>query len=308
MLLSTPRRIREIGIFLIIGGVLLFFAVAAWQILSFSIAATRVVGRQPDTQPRPVSLSTAKTAIPKALDVIYASLDQGEPGAAARYLSPRILNSTAEIDSICRPFNFRSHYVEAIIARPQDRFQVRLRTLFKPLDERAYTMVFHLLNDQPVLEDVKESGDDWFGPQKAEANNIVRRFIYSMKARQDEIARKVVSPNFPFSQCIEDEDIRRHLDQLEEVRLGEPSLEQYLGLHIVVDALFPENPGGFKSHKKFYLEPIGGTLKIVRAFYSRDVGQRQAYAGWRWGHSYEDPDMEGYTLKRFASKTEGESH
>jgi TonB family protein len=248
-----------------------------------------------------VSLKHAQAAIPKALDAIYASLDQGDPAAATRYLLPKITSSTDALDFICRPFTHRAHYVEAVVARLGFQFQAHVRVLFKPLDERAYTMEFQVTNQQAVLESARETEDEWFASQKAEASEIVRRFLYSLKAGHNEIAKTVTSANFPFAQCVEDVDIQRHLGLLQEVRINEETREQYLGLHMVVVVSFPEdrNINFLKASKRFYLEPIAGQLKIVRAFYSRDVGQYQADPSWRWGHYYEDPGIEAYTLARF---------
>ena len=137
------------------------------------------------------TLSDAKEAIPSALKTIYESLNQGNPAQAAQNLSPQILQRAALLDLICRPFTYRAHYVEAIIARPfpangraapGQQFQVRVRSLLTPLEERAQTMMFRITQGRCVLEEVSETGDDWFGPQKEEAKEIVRRFIYAAKA------------------------------------------------------------------------------------------------------------------------------
>jgi hypothetical protein len=252
----------------------------------------------PDAKPAPVSLAAAKDAIPKALDAIYHSLDQGDPAGASAFLPANMLHDDGALDSICRPFTFRAYYVENVIARADDRFLVRIRALFKPPDERLFTMTFHLSGSQCVLESAKNNGGEWGPAEREDAGEIVRRFLYALKAGKSDLAAEAVSAHFPFADCTADEDIRRHLGMLDQVRIKEVSREQYVGLKTVVVVSFPEG-GVVWADKRFYLEPIDGNLKIVRAFYSRDVGQPQAFASWRWAHFYEDPDIEAYTMRRF---------
>src|SRR5258708_26117258 len=80
-------------------------------------------------------LDEAKKQIPQALQSIYSALDQGNPISVRASMSNDLADNTAKLDAICKPFTYRAHYVEAIIERPQKRFEVRVRVLFKPLEE-----------------------------------------------------------------------------------------------------------------------------------------------------------------------------
>lgn len=312
MAATIGTTLKRFGSLLIAVGVVFLLAALVRNVASYASAGLRApFARQPEPQQpqtQTVPLEQAKEEIRKAMGSIYDALNQGDPAKAASYLSPAILSSTDKLDFICRPFTFRAYYIEAVAARTDERFQVRVRVLLKPMDERAHTIVFHITTDQVVLESAQNTQDDWYGPQKAEAGEIVRRFVYGLKAGKKEIVGNVISPNFPLANCADDEDIQRHLSQLQEVRITEVALEQTQGLHIVVTASFPEQAiMNLHSSKRFYLEPIDGELKIVRAFYSKDVGERPAFAAWRWGHYYEDPDIEMYTLKRFGLGEEPET-
>lgn len=286
---SHEQRLKGVGIFLMflgtIGGLL--------DVFNLAIATTRSNARNnstnyPSNAPVEISLSESKIVIDGALKGIYTALNQGDPPAAASLLSPQIRQNAQELDFICRPFLYRAHYIESIAARPGSRFVTRVRLLSKPLDERAHTMVFHMTSGEAVLEEVAETGEDWFGPQEAEATRIVRKFVYAIKAGKNDVAKALVSPHFPFMQCAEDEDIAKHLKNIEEVRT-DGKVEEYSGLKIVVGVSFTM----FGQTYLFDLEKFGDELKIVRAFYAKYRAMEHI------SNSYEDPDLETYTLQRF---------
>jgi TonB family protein len=293
MTITAARRLKYFGVLLMSVGVLLLVASIGWNIEMSALTGT-LAGTRPIELPPSTSLSDARAAIPKALDAIYKSLNDGDPTGAARYLPQKILQSTNALDFICRPFTFRGYYIEAMAARPDERFQARVRVLFKPLDERAHTMMFHVAKGQPVLEDMQETGDDWWNPEKEEAKGVVRRFVYALKAGRNEIAMGMVSPNFPFSKCIEDVDVQKHLARVAEVQTSRVSREQDRGIKIVVGVEFPEF-FSYSFEKLFSLERIGGEMRIVRAFYPL-MGLNDPV---RWPQFYEDPEIEQNTLKRF---------
>ena len=64
------------------------------------------------------------------------------------------------------------------------------------------------------------------------------------------------------------------------------------GLKIAVHAELP-TPRRVSADVYFDLESFSGTLKIVRAFY------QTRFISWTPEHSYEDPQIEAYTLQRF---------
>jgi hypothetical protein len=272
---------------------LLFLFSLFWQMVASVSTGAKATPRRVET-PYTTSLATAEKAIPKALDVIYSSLNQGNPAGARSLLVPRLSGSTEALDFICRPFTFRKYYVESIAGRPNERFLARVRVLFKPLDEHAHTMLFHITDQETTLESVEDSGDDWFGPLKAEAVDTVRRFLYAVKAGERDVAQKLVSDKFPFTECLDDEIIQDHLKGAREINAHGARIEQMHGIKLAVSVDFPEC-FGTSTTKVFFLDSLGGGLKIVRAFDNRH--------GWpdvcRWPVAYEDPDIERYTLRRF---------
>src|ERR1039457_2165270 len=99
----------------------------------------RIVAAKP-TAPAVPTIADATAAINQALREIYSALTRGEPTLAAGYLVPHILQNTEVLDFICRPFNYRAHYIEAVAERPDPTgliFQARVRLLLKPLEEQA---------------------------------------------------------------------------------------------------------------------------------------------------------------------------
>src|ERR1035441_10076844 len=106
-LFSAPVFCKRAGIILVCCGTVMFLA----GLGGFSSAPT---AKAPPVSAA-VSLSQAPAEIPKTLKIIYASLDRGDPAAAAAFLSPRILQNSRVLDFICRPFTYRAHYIEAVI-------------------------------------------------------------------------------------------------------------------------------------------------------------------------------------------------
>ena len=252
---------------------------------------TQSTDRTQPTQPTNVSVSEAREIIPKALDAIYAALNDGDPVRVSSHLTQPILQNASALDFICRPFTFRAYYIEGIAARPNERFLVYLRVLFKPLDERAHSMIFHVTRYESVLEQDDESGDDWWQPQQAAAKEVIRQFLYALKGGEHQLAAKPVSPHFPFSECAENDDVQKHLSVMQEVKIIKVNHEQYRGIKILVEVPFPDKMG-VDAEKQFYLEQFNGEWKIVRAFYS-------TIEVFNWSRYFEDPNLERYTLERF---------
>jgi len=293
MTITDARRIKTLGLALMGGCGLLLILSMLWSIAVASLAGPGASAHRVDT-PHATTLANANKMIPKSLEAIYQALNQGDPAKAASLLVPRLLGSTEALDFICRPFTFRAYYIEAVTARPNDRFLARVRVLFKPLDEHAHTMLFHVTDQEAVLESVQDSGDDWFGPLKAEAVDTVRRFLYAAKAGERDVAQKLVSDKFPLTECLDDEIVQGHLNAAKQIDAQGARIDQMHGIKLAVSVMFPECFGSTVT-KVFYLDQVGGGLKIVRAFDNRH--------GWpdlcKWPVAFEDPDMERFTLRRF---------
>jgi hypothetical protein len=291
---DAGASLKRTATILFLCGVILFF-------LAVSSETTRRVGTLHATatnpsEPPTISLDAAKAAISGALGQIYAALTRGEPTAAAPYLATRILQDTGMLDRICRPFTYRAHYLEAIAERPDPQgliFQARVRVLFTPLEEHADTMAFRLIEGRYVLLDVQESGEDWFGPQKAEAADVVRRFLYAAKAGENQIAQQNVSANFPFTEFVGNAKIQERLIWIKEVQVSSRSVAQLQGLKFAIVVTFPECFGTI-ANKRFYLDRFGDQLKIVRA-----LDKSNLPTVCEWPEPVGDPDIEAYTLKRF---------
>ena len=99
------RGLKDLGVLLMtLGAVVVGLSLLQRVVSSVSPSSATTSTDQLAFQSEIVSLKHAQAAIPKALDAIYASLDQGDPTAATRYLSPKITSSTDALDFICRPF------------------------------------------------------------------------------------------------------------------------------------------------------------------------------------------------------------
>ena len=283
---------RWAGALLACGIFLLFLAISRDAARSVT---PRIVAAKP-TAPAVPTIADATAAINQALREIYSALTRGEPTLAAGYLVPHILQNTEVLDFICRPFTYRAHYIEAVAERPDPTgliFQARVRLLLKPLEERAHTMDFRIVEGRYVMLDVNETGEDWFGPQKEEAADVVRRFLYAAKAGENEIARQNVSAHFPFSEFVGNAEVQKRLGWVHEVNVSGRRVEQLQGLKFAIVVTFPECFGTI-ANKRFYLDRIGGQLKIVRAFDKTNLPTL-----CEWPEAVGDPEIEAYTLKRF---------
>jgi len=235
-------------------------------------------------------LDEAKREIPHILQILYPALDQGNPAAARTYLASALVNNAGKLDEICKPFSYRGHYVEAIIERPQRRFEARVHVLFKPLEERAYILWFGLSGNSFQLMDVAEPDNDWFQTQIAEAEQLVRKFIFAVNAQRLEVAQECVAPS------------------LVPLLHSSPALEQ-----IRNDSIATVTPNestrifyykGQKIRANFRIPGNQPTLGGVYTFILDKVGQGERIVAWaqgdgRDGYSAEDPRLEYSTLQRF---------
>lgn len=242
-------------------------------------------------------LDEAKRAIPGLLRAIYSALDQGNPSAVRLSVSNELINNSIKLDTICRPFTYRAHYVESIIERPQRRFEVRARVLFKPLDEHAYVLLFRVAQDNFVLEDVTEPSAEWFGPEFSAASELTRRFVYAVKAGRQDVLAQSVSAGVDTSRFIKDACWQLLLQDVNQVQVGQVRLNSYKGLKTYVSTNLPGN---------FLVDQFDGEYRIVSAF--NGIESSMYFFNDREGKcrdsrqhfkSAEDPNLESYTLKRF---------
>lgn len=245
-----------------------------------------------------VGLIEAKQKIPGILERIYHDLSQGNPRASSSFLESEILSNSRLLDTICKPFTYRAHYIENIIERPENKFEVRIRVLLKPIEESAQVMTFRVKDDSLVLENVSSYLEDWFSTWKEEAIEVSRNFYYALKAdKQDVIKNLVSSPEViypkittPFRYNRSYRDFQIKLKSSGEIGAIYCKITSYKGLKARVD---------FGSYLVpdwvFYVDNIDGEYKIIE-WHFRDPTGRD------WEAYGSDPNIESYTLKRFESK------
>jgi hypothetical protein len=211
-------------------------------------------------------LDEARQAIPPILARIYQSLDQGNPQAIRPFVSPQIAGDAARLDAISRPFAYRAHYIEAVIERPGQRFEVRVHALFKPLVEKAQVLTFHPSRGTFLLMDIADPGDDWFGPAKEAAIQIARNFIYAAKAQRAEVLAGLVVPGLDVSRYLSEPCWRDKFQLVIEVRDVRAQLEDHQGLKIAVHAqVAVKAAAGMTTEESgdFWIDRVDDQYKIV---------------------------------------------
>jgi hypothetical protein len=242
-------------------------------------------------------IDEAKQVIPKIIDQIYAALDQGSAASVLPFLSPSISANPQELDRICKPFTHRAHYVEAVIERPNKRFEVRMRTLFKPEQEVAYLLIFGLSSGKFILIEISDSIQDWFRSDYQMAEEQARRFVYALNAGRNDVAAQIVSTGLK----------GKDLPDLTLKRGDSPSRPI-----LKVDVCQGVSPFSYKGLK----------IRVSLCIYTSDccslVGDAQVtllfdfgnqplkIVAWTYGYQastqtrwMEDPNLEAHTLARF---------
>jgi len=233
-------------------------------------------------------LDEAKKQIPQVLRTIYSALDQGNPISVRASMSNDLANNTAKLDMICKPFTYRAHYVEAIIERPQKRFEVRVHVLFKPLEERAYLLWFGVSGGSFQLQDVGDPPEDWFQPQLSAAEQIVRKFVYAVNAGRNDVAQQIVTSGLVLNLGSSKALAAIRSSQISQVSTQQLGIYYYKGLKIRNEISVHETGKLCCSTYAFLLEPLPGDPKIVAW---NDGGGGNGYV--------EDVTLEYATLKRF---------
>ncbi|MBZ5685882.1 MAG: hypothetical protein LAP86_12695 [Acidobacteriia bacterium] len=249
-------------------------------------AGTRTLAAVRDFLPM---LDEAKKQIPQVLQTIYSALDQGNPISVRSSMSTDLANNTAKLDTICRPFTYRAHYVEAIIERPQKRFEVRVHVLFKPLDERAYLLWFGVSGGSFQLQDVGDPPADWFQPQLAAAEQVVRKFVYAVNAGRNDVAEQIVTRGLVVNLGSSEALSAIRSSRISQVSTQQLGLFYYKGVKIRNEIWIHEDGKFCCTTYVFLAEPGVTDPKIV------------AWSGGNGGNGYESEDaaLEYSTLKRF---------
>jgi TonB family protein len=211
-------------------------------------------------------LDEARKEIPPILLKIYQLLDQGNPQAARQFLSSEIADDSGKLDSICRPFTYRSHYIEAIVERPGHMFEVRAHALFRPFDEKAQLFTFHPNQGTFLLVQKSDADDDWFGPAKETAIQIVRNFIYAAKAQRVDVLGDLVGSGLDASQFTNNACWREALPRVTEVNDAHAALDSLKGLKIKVTVNMTVSTRVFTGVQAyFWVDRVSDQYKIVAA-------------------------------------------
>jgi len=199
-------------------------------------------------------------------------------------------HNSESIDRICKPFTYRAHYIESIIERPKQEFDVRVRVLFRPIEENAYTLIFGLADDSFYLKGFRKSDvDDWFRPWETEAKEIARKFIFAAKSGRQDVISHLTTKSLDTSLLLS-----KYHEALQEnvIKIENPNADMvnYKGLKIQVKT---ESKGAWLGvdylYWTFLIDRIEGEFKIVKWKIFKFMLSAEA----------EDPNLESYTLKRF---------
>ena len=274
---------------------------ASWQ--TFDNHGDKVSPDQEIPHPQLSPLERARQAIPGELTRIYRALNDGNPKAIGDILSAQIAGSPRYLDQICRPYTYRAHYIEAVIQRPTGQFEARVRELSQSMDEAAYTLVFQAEEAFFVLVDVQREPEDWLAPEKSQAINLARQFIYGAMAGRKDVLGRLVSPNLDTSLLFTSDDYVSRLRETTSITDGPTAgLTQRVGLKIAVHAM-----SGRKQicgdMWNFLVDQIGHDYRIVQWEFTPIFGCYR-FMQPPSQTKIEDPNLEHYTLVRFGLAAE----
>jgi len=275
-----------------------------------------------------ITLVEARRIIPLELTTIFQALNDGNPQSASRYLAPDVVGSSQRLDSICRPFTYRAHSIEAIVERPHGMFEARVRALYKPFDERGLVLKFRFASGVFQLVESSDSFDEWFGPSEETAAQMARKFIYAAKAQESSVLPALVDSGIDVSRYTADPCWREALTRIREVEKVITPLEQFHGLKIHATAVVTIDTAIWmysEVRSDFWIDRVGSEYKIVAmtlmqnpAFILSDPGHApEACRGVEKNFfaQVQAPGLERRTLTRFglasgdelSSQTEGQS-
>ncbi len=236
-------------------------------------------------------LEEAKKQIPKVLQTIYSALDQGNPSSVSASLTSDIANNPEKLDKICKPFTYRAHYEEAIIQRPNRLFEVRVRALFKPFEEKAYVLVFGTSQGHFLLQDIKPP-TDWFTTQLTAAEELSRKFVYAAKAGRKDVLDASTLPGVDTSRYISDPKLKNVI-QCIPVRAEDVQMVNYQGLKIELQ-MFSGASCDTWGTWKFLVDQFQGAARIACILWQTPDGKVDANCS---------PELEIDTLHRFKLET-----
>lgn len=256
------------------------------------------------------NLGDAETAIPKVVNQIYSALNDGRVRDATPFLSKEIAGNSQSLDYLCRPSEYRAHYVLSISALQDGSYLVRDRALFKPFTERARLLWFKYSGAGYFLYAAR---DDAFTQEVETATDTVRQFIYAARAGKWDVVRRYASPQLPVNELklpewqsylsrIGSVQIQRYIYNPEIRRIDRGSVRNDAGIiEINVHATLE----GHNWFPDFLIDPTTG--KIVKAFYPERMGMYTNTTGAPTPDGITDPCIDRDALKRFGLVADGEA-
>jgi len=202
-----------------------------------------------------------------------------------------------KLDRICKPFNYRAHYIEAIIERPLLMFEVRTHVLLNPVDEYIYVLVFSVRQDHYYLKDVKDPADNWLDSKNKMAEDVTRQFIYAAKASRLDVLKQLVSPGLNISLFVTDPCWKIFFEHINQISYS-TSTKSNKGLKLEVHL---DLGNCFGAWGTFVVDQIDGEFRIVAA-HPFDFGMCFfEFQGCKetFPEKVDDQNLEEYTLKRF---------
>lgn len=261
--IRTARLLRFVGALLMLTAlgvpIVLFFVKATlW------VQTTRPRAEQHEAQPAIPTIEQARQIIPSNLQEIYHALDDGNPAAARGLISDQLLSNISVLDTICRPYSYRAHYVESIIERPGNQFEARVHELSKPLDEAAYVLLFRPFQGQFVLVDVLGSrGAEWLESEKQAAGSVGRQFIFAAAAGKRDVVQRLASPSLDIAPFFDDSDYATRVRNVGSIVEG-PGLGVMQNLGLKFRVYYTSGRREFCGDLwEFLVDRIGGEAKIV---------------------------------------------
>lgn len=239
-------------------------------------------------------LDDAKKEIPEVLAAIYADLDQGEVTKASARMTSKVSGNTQVLDGLCRPFTYKAHYIAAMAERPGKRVEVRVRSLFTPLEEHADILEFVRQDGRFLLDAVQHEPDSWLGPMKASAADTARKFAFAAAAGRRDVVEALSAPSLDIRALMQPEC----LEALAKAKdLSNPRVEfaNDKGLKAVVGF------GGYGSWggKAIHVDTIGGKDLVVRFQAPCEIAVVSPRGRVRQQVTAEAPGLQQMTLDRF---------
>jgi hypothetical protein len=257
------------------------------------------------TTPAPprVTLDQAQHAIPDVLTRIYRALEQGNIDSARPLVSAEVANSAEKLDRLCKPFNYRAHYIEGIVERPSSVFEARIHLLSKPLDESIYVLLFRVRQGGFYLADITDPTDNWIEPEKEMAKDLARKFIFAARAGREDVLKDLVSPGLNIKPFLIGPCWKAYFEHINQLEPSFVDVKSRQGLKFLVTM----NPDACNAKAYFLIDQIDGKYKIVAAdphgqyyiCFGLNDWAGVACTSELFDYKAEDLNLEEYTLRRF---------